>query len=300
MLRQSQFDSLLTPVIYHHFGLGQTRVPSLRGRLFNVQTSGLAEEKGTGMGGISPDAWDQYRQNGTKGKLDMDQLYTQTYTHVEYPVQLSIEKRLILNDQYSQINTLIQRAGVSGAIKQEIDAASLLNNAFSASYTWSDAVALCSTAHPKSKHKSAGTQSNKGTSALTKAAVAATRIAMSKFTDDKGNILGVSPNELWVPPELEDTALEIVGSVLDPSSANNAINTQAGRFSVIPWARLSDTNNWFMADSVWRQQVVNWYDREQLEVMLVDESTTHITYELKLHYSYGVDDWRWIYGHEVA
>lgn len=37
MLRQSQFDSLLTPIIYHHFGLGQTRVPSLRSRLFNVR-----------------------------------------------------------------------------------------------------------------------------------------------------------------------------------------------------------------------------------------------------------------------
>lgn len=300
MLRQSQFDSLLTPIIYHHFGLGQTRVPSLRSRLFNVQTSTLAEEKGTGMGGISPDAWDEYRTKGTKGRLEMDQLYTQTYTHVEYPVRLEIEKRLILNDQYGQINTQIQRAGLSGAIKQEIDAAGLLNNAFSSSYTWSDAVALCSTAHPKSKHKSAGTQSNKGTSALTKAAVSATRIAMAKFTDDKGNILGVSPNELWVPPELEDTALEIVGSVLDPSSANNAINPQAGRFTVIPWARLTDTNNWFMADSVWRQQVVNWYDRETLDVMLVDESTTHLTYEMKMHYSYGVDDWRWIYGHEVA
>ena len=300
MLRQSQFDSLLTPIIYHHFGLGQTRVPSLRSRLFNVQVSTLAEEKGTGMGGIAPDAWDEYRKSGVKGRLDMDQLYTQTYTHVEYPVRLEIEKRLILNDQYGQINTQIQRAGLSGAIKQEIDAAGLLNNAFSSSYTWSDAVALCSTSHPKSKHKSAGTQSNKGTSALTKAAVSATRIAMAKFTDDKGNILGVSPNELWVPPELEDTALEIVGSVLDPSSANNAINPQAGRFTVIPWARLSDTNNWFMADGVWRQQVVNWYDREQLDVMLVDESTTHLTYELKMHYSYGVDDWRWIYGHEVA
>lgn len=300
MLRQSQFDSLLTPIIYHHFGLGQTRVPSLRSRLFNVQVSTLAEEKGTGMGGIAPDAWDEYRKSGVKGRLEMDQLYTQTYTHVEYPVRLEIEKRLILNDQYGQINTQIQRAGLSGAIKQEIDAAGLLNNAFSASYTWSDAVALCSTAHPKSKHKSAGTQSNKGTSALTKAAVSATRIAMAKFTDDKGNILGVSPNELWVPPELEDTALEIVGSVLDPSSANNAINPQAGRFTVIPWARLTDTNNWFMADSVWRQQVVNWYDREALDVMMVDESTTHITYELKMHYSYGVDDWRWIYGHEVA
>lgn len=300
MLRQSQFDSLLTPVLYHHFELGQTRVPTLRQRLFNVQRSNTALEYGTGLGGMAPEAWDLYKESGNKGKLDMDQLYTQTYTHIEYPVQLSIEKRLLLNDQYNRINTMIQRAGQSAATKMEVDAASLLNNAFSSSYTWSDAVALCSASHPKSKHKSAGTQSNKGTSAMTKDVVAATRIAMMKFTDDKGNILGVMPNELWVPPELEDTALEIVGSVLDPASANNAINAQAGRFTVIPWARLSDTNNWFMADSVMRQQAANWYEREALEVMMVDESTTHVVYELKLHYSFGVDDWRWIYGHEVA
>ena len=115
MLRQEQFDSLLLPIIYHHFELGQSRVPSLRSRLFSVRNSQLAEERGTGMGGMSPDAWDVYKstKGGRKGRLDLDQLYTQSYTHVEYPVELVIEKRLVLNDQYGRIQDIVRRSGIS-------------------------------------------------------------------------------------------------------------------------------------------------------------------------------------------
>ena len=35
------------------------------------------------MGGIAPDAWDQYKASGKKGRLDFDQLFTQSYQHVE-------------------------------------------------------------------------------------------------------------------------------------------------------------------------------------------------------------------------
>ena len=299
MLRQEQFDSLLTPIIYHHFELGQSRVPSLRGRLFSVRGSTIAEEKGTGMGGMSPDAWNQYKKGGKKGRLDLDQLYTQSYTHVEYPVELVIEKRLLLNDQYGRIGDIVRRAGISAEQKMEIDAAGLFNSAFSGA-TWSDGKALCVTDHPKSPNKSAGTYSNKGTTALSKAAVSATRILMMRFADDKGNEIGLMPNVLLVPPELEDTALEIANSALDPASANNAINPQAGRFSVISWQRLSDTNAWFMIDDTWRSEVVNWYNREAVQVMMTHETTTEVVYELKLHYSFGCDDWRWIYGHNPS
>lgn len=299
MLRQAQFDSLLTPIIYHHFDLGANSVPSLRRRLFNVMESQRAEENGTGMGGMSPDAWDQYKASGSKGSLDMDQLFTQTYTHQEYPVRLMIEKKLMLNDQYDRIGRVVQRAGISAEQKMELDAFSLLNNAFSTSFNWSDGKPVCSATHPRARTGSA-TYSNRGTSALTKAAVSATRIEMQRFKDDRGNIIGVNPTELWVPPELEDTALEITNSLLDPASANNAANPQNGRWVVIPAPRLTDTNNWFMVDGTWRQQVVNWYEREAMVPMLIDEDTTHVVYEMKLHYSFGVDDWRWIYGHEVA
>jgi len=300
VLTQSQFNTLLIPLITHHFEVGQNRVPRMRTQLFSEKRSTLAQENGTGMGGMTPESWNAYASTGKKGKLDVDQLYTQTYTHQEYPVQLEIKKNLILNDQYGKIADLVRRAGISAEQKMEIDAASLLTNAFSASFLWSDAKALCATDHPQSPTVTAGTFSNKGTSALTADVVSTTRVAMMRFKDDKGTEIGLMPNELWVPPELEDTARKIVASVLDPESANNAINPQAGRWTVKPWMRLTDTNNWFMADSTWRQEVANWYVRETTTPMIVAETTTEIVYEFKLHYSFGVDDWRWIYGHEVA
>ena len=293
MLNQGQFDSLLIPVIYHHMDVGINMVPSLRGRLFNVQDSSLAEERGTSMGGMSVDAWDQWGKTRTKGRMDFDQLFSQSYVHVEYPVEIVIAKNLIINDQYGRIQRIIQQVGISAEQKMETDAASLLNNAFSDK--WSDGRTLCATNHPKS-----GTPSNKGTDALTKENLSATRIAMMNFEDDRGNKIGVMPDELWVPPELEDTALELVNSQLDPASGNNAANPQAGRWTVVPWLRLEDTDNWFVVSSMWRQMAANWYNREAMEIMTVQETTTEIVYEVKLHYSFGVDDWRWIYGHEVS
>ncbi len=298
-ISQGQFSTLLIPAIYHHFEVGMNMVPSMRGNLFNVQGSSLAQENGTGLGGMSPDAWNNYQSNRTKGRLTFDQLYTQTYNHVEYPVQVVIEKKLLLNDQYGKINQIARRVGVSAEQKMELDAASLLNNAFDTGYAFSDGKPLISTTHPKNPNVST-TYSNKGTSALTADAVSATRVLMMHTKDDKGNEIGIMPDELWVPPELEDQAIKITQSLRDPGNANNDINAQQGRWKVIPWLRLTDTNNWFMSSSVWRKETTNWYNREATQMMVVDETTTDITYEFKLHYSFGVDDWRAWYGHEVA
>ena len=77
---------------------------------------------------------------------------------------------------------------------------------------------------------------------------------MIEYVDMNGDLMNVMPDELLVPPELEDTALEIVRSAQDPASANNAINPQAGRFSVRVWNYLTDANAWFMIDSGRRRQ----------------------------------------------
>lgn len=300
MLTQAQFNTLLIPMIYHHLDLGRNRVPSMRRRLFNVQMSSLAQENGVGLGGMSQDTWEQYPNKGVKGQLDFDQQYTQTYTHVEYPVTLAIQKKLVLNDQYRVIAGIIRRAGISAEQFMEGKAASLLNNAFNASYTLSDGKPLCSATHPKGINAGSGTFSNRGTSALTAAAISTTRIAMMRVKDDKSNEVGMMPNELWVPPELEDQAIKATRSSQDPDSGNNADNPQAGRWTVIPWLRLTDTTNWFVADGASRQEAVNWYEREAMQVMMIQENTTEIVYELKLHFSFGADDWRWIYGHEVS
>ncbi len=293
---QSQWDSLLTG-IQHQFDLGQNRVPTMKEQLFNVLGSMRAEEIGTGIGGIGIEPWDSYKKDGQIGELKYDELYSQSYVHVEYPANLRIEKKLLINDQHGQIAQSARRAGISAGQKMETDAASLLNLAFSGKL-WSDGVVLCSASHPKSpkNKKAADVLSNTGVLALSKDNLAATRVLHMELTDDKGNLIGLMPNELWVPPSLWETAREIVGSTQDPDSANNAINPQAGQWAIKPWLRLTDANAWFIADSVWRQEVVKWYNRETSAPMLVHEDQVSLTWQFKLHYSFGVDDWRPFYG----
>lgn len=302
---QAQWASLLIPTITHHFDLGQKTVPQMREQLFgSAIPSRLSEENGTGIGSMGVEAWNEYQRSNKAGELDFDEGYTKTYTHVEYPVNFSVEKKLLINDQYGVMGSNFNRLGVSAAIKQELDAISILNNAFtdSAAFHGGDDKPLCSASHPSSPAKSATTQNNTGTSALTKTAVSTTRIKMMRFKDDKNDEVGIMPNELWVPPELQDTAIEIVGSQLDPDSGENARNPQniAGRWVVKVALRLTGTKAWFMVDSTQRRMLVNWYEREAFQIMKTYEDTVFIRWQAKLHYSFGWDDWRWIYGHNPS
>lgn len=300
---QAQWDQLLVPVISHFYNVGLTSVPTLRLALFGDPIpSTLSAEKGTGIGAMGSEAWDEFSRGGQPGELDFDQGYTKTYTHVEYPVNFTVRKNLIINDQYGVMSRNFERIGISAGKKMDRAAFSILNNAFTASapYLGSDAVALCSVSHPASPNETDTVLINTGTSALTKQNVSTTRVNMMRIKDDKNDEADVMPNELWVPPELEDKAIEIVGSALDPDTANNAVNPQAGRWFVRVSQRLTGTKAWFMTDSVLRNSLVNWYEREPFQLMLVKEDTVSITWQAKLHYSFGFDDWRWIYGHNPA
>jgi len=299
-MRSSNWAELLLPTIYNFYDIGRQLRPELRPQIYNIQTSSRADERNVGYGGIAPDAWDNYEASGVKGRVDFDKGYTATYEHQEYVVTFEVERKLLDDDQYGIVaGERARKLGVSATQKMEIDAASVFNNAFSSSYTGADGKALCSTTHPRNPNKS-GNLVNAGTSALTKASVSETRQAMMSTEDDAGNILGMMPNALMVPPELEDTALEIVNSLQDPASANNAINPQAGRFTVIPWHYLSDSNNWFMMDTVWMNLSLKWYNRTPLEISVADQTATEAVYEAYMRYSYGWDDWRWVYGHNVS
>lgn len=299
-MRASNWGELLIPSIYNFFDIGRQLRPHLRSTLFNVQTSTRDREESVGYGGIAPDAFDTYKNSGQKGSVSFDQGYKTTYQHVEYPVTFTVERRLMDDDQYGVMaGERARKLGLAAEQKMERDAAAVFNNAFSSSYPGGDGKALCSTTHPRNPNKS-GNLVNKGTSALTADAVESTRIEMETTEDDAGNILGMMPDTILVPPALRNKALEIANSPLDPESANNAINPEAGTYNVIAWPHLTDSNNWFMIDSVWMGLSLKWYDRVGPEITLTHQTSTEAMYDLYMRYSYGWDDWRWIYGHEVA
>ena len=299
-LRSENFAEALLPAIYNFFEIGLNLRPSLIPSLYSVRDSDRSKEEHVGLGGAGTDAWDVYKMTGQVGEIDYDQTYTSTFTHVTYPARLNIQREWLEDVQYSRVRDYSRQVGISAAQKREKDAASVFNNAFSSSYTGGDGVALCSDSHPANPNKSGSTQDNKGTVALTKANVSTTRQAMMAYEDDSGNLLGVTPDMILVPPELEDSAMEAVMSALDPTSANNAINPQAGRFRVVPWHYLTDSNNWFMIDSVWMMESLLWYNRVNLEFIDVREDAVNVQVDARMRYSYGWTDWRWIYGHEVS
>lgn len=272
----------------------ESRVPLL----YDVATSSKAAEHNLGIGGFGD--WKEY-----KGRIEYDaneKGFQTNYVHVEFVDGFKVERKLVDDDLYNIINPKPRGLAIAGMRKREKDAASVFNNAFSSSYVGGDAVALCSTAHPYSP-SNASTQGNKGTTALSYDAVETTRRLMRAYKDDRGELITMNPDTLLVPPGLERTAWEIVNTVNQPYTANNTGNFVASKFSrVIVWDYLTDTNNWFMIDSMLAGMYLHWYDRVPMEFAM--DPTSDFSLEARfrgyMRYSYGWDDWRWIYGHEVS
>jgi hypothetical protein len=209
-----------------------------------------------------------------------------------------IKRSLLEDDKHGIIKGHAMRLGISAFQKREIDAASVFNNAFTGT-SGPDSLSLCHATHTGTPDGGV-TGDNTGTSALSATQLSADRTSMMKFTDDKGNKLGITPDEILVPVDLEDTALTAISPGGLPGSANNDINPQGRRWTPIVWHQLTDVNNWFMMDSVERQMDLLWWDRVPLHLMVVRETTTEFVIEARMRYTYGWADWRFVYGNAVA
>jgi phage major head subunit gpT-like protein len=297
MIISENWADALDPIVRKWFEQGYQRRPSLIETLFNVQGSSRAYEEVSGIGAVGIDAWNQWENAGAVGQADFDQSYKKTYTHREYPLELQISRKFLDDNNFRAITDPALRLGDSAALKREVDGASVFNNAFSGSFLGADGVALCSDSHPYNPSKTGTVQDNNFALALTKDNVATIREAMMAFTDDNGNKVAVTPDTILVPPGLEDEGLEITKSLLDPNTANNTINPQAGRFSVLTWHYLTDTNAWFMIDSNLMRMSLDWFNRVPLGINpKVEDKTLVATWVAYMRYSFGWSDWRWVCG----
>lgn len=305
----SHWSELLTPQTSEAFFIGfsdegrrQSQIPAL----FSVKSSGRKFEDHQAVGVLGSKGWD-FEKTGRVEYDDIDKGYKKTFTHVEFAKGFTVQRKLIDDNLHSEIFDTAHSLGDSAFRKREIGAASVFANAFTSttnvdgfSTLGPDAVTLCSASHPRSQDDST-TWSNTGTTALSKDSLSSTRIAMQKFTDSSGDLMAVMPDQVIIPPDLEDTAITLGLSKLDPTSANNAVNPQAGRFSYVVWHYLTDTNNWFMVDSSRRKRSLLWYDRIPLEFgRESDFDTLQAKYRAYMRYSYGWRDASWIYGHAVS
>lgn len=232
--------------------------------------------------------------------------YDTTITPLEFASGIQVERKLFDDDQFSIMDQ--RPAGLARAVQRtrQKHAARIFNNAFSVDqyfYNNSESVAMCSNSHTTTV-QSASTASgfdNLVTTALSATAVAAARIQMRGFRDAAANRMDVEPDELCIPPDLYETAFEIVSSMGKVDTAENNRNVHMGRYTVKEWNYLTDTNNWFLMDSRLRRDALKWEDRIPTEFAMAEDMDTIVAkWRVYTRYANGHRDWRFILGASVS
>ena len=267
-----------------------------RQNLFGIEKSNKAVEYDLGIGGTG----DMQEFDGTIAYDDFKQQYRTSYSHKEWCKGMKIERKLVDDDQYSVINKRPAQLALVATRTQEKHASSIFNNAFNSTiFAGGDGLALCNSAH--TFVGGAQTVGNTGTTALSATAVEATRLLMRQFVDETGNLAIARGDTLLVPPQLEETAWEVVNSSGKLDTADNNPNFNKGKYRIIVWDYLTDSNNWFMIDSRMAKLYLKWFDRIPTEFNKDKDFDTYVSkWSVYTRYSYGFSDWSWIYGHQVA
>jgi hypothetical protein len=164
-------------------------------------------------------------------------------THVARSLGFRVTREAMDDELYGVINKA--PAALSRSVRQskETIGASPFNNAFSASFTGLDGVALCHDAHPL---LGGGTFDNKLTADLTPTSLRAALVAAEKYVDDKGMPIMVKMRWLIVPPDLMYKAREILGSANVPYKADNEINVLRNELQSMVLHFLTSTTAWFV------------------------------------------------------
>ena len=281
-------------------------------KFFNVLTSTKSSEKFSSLGAIG-----ELERLDAMGRVQYDQPfegYDVTIDFPEYARGFTVTRKLYDDDQFNALSQYPAKLATAAVRTKQTYAVSVFKNAFSTTWatpdgftlatTGGDAVALCSDSHtfraPAANGKTQITD-NKGTAAVTATTLDTVRQAMMAFTDDRGNMIGIDPDMILIPPELEKTLYEIRSSDKVPGEFSNTANFMYGRFAVVVWPRLTDANDWFMIDSRAMKEHLFWFDRVQPELGKAEDfNAVSAMWRVYARWGYGFTDWRWIYGSSVT
>jgi hypothetical protein len=99
----------------------------------------------------------------------------------------------------------------------------------------------------------------------------------------------------------EEMAWEIINASGKMSTADNDPNFWKGKYKVLVWDYLTDSNNWFLIDSRYAKLFLKWFDRIPVEFNKDKDFDTLISkFAAYMRFSMGWSDWRWLYGSAVA
>jgi hypothetical protein len=296
-ISRAQLLKELLPGLNALFGMEFKTYGEEHKEIYEVETSERSFEEETKLSGFSAAP---VKNEGQAIAYDNAQeAWTARYNHETIALGFSITEEAVEDNLYDSLSKRYTKALARAmAYTKQVKGASILNNAFSASYTGGDGVALCSTAHPI---VSGGTNSNTFAtqSDLNETSLEAAVIQIAGWTDERGLLIAAKPRKLVVPPALMFVAKRLLDTELRVGTTDNDINALKAMGSIPEGYTvnhfLTDTNGWFLLTDV--PNGLKHFVRTPLaNSMDGDFDTGNVRYKSRERYSFGWSDPLGIFG----
>lgn len=218
--------------------------------------------------------------------------YSYELANESYELTIDVERQLIRDDQYGiWLNTIVPQIGANAARKKALlvrDAMLAGNN-----FTCYDGQNFFDASHPVNKFPGSGvsgTQKNYWTSkALTPNNYAEVRAGMMTLKDESGEVMGITPNLLVVPPQLEQMGRQILNAdfvagqtFAGETQVGGHTNTLKGSAELLVINELtSAATTWFLLDTTKGILPFLWQNREELEMVALTNPTDEPVFRRK-------------------
>jgi len=295
-ITRAQLAKELEPGLNALFGLEYDRYEREHSEIFAEESSDRAFEEEVMLAGFSTAP---VKAEGAAITFDdAQEAYTARYTHETIALAFSITEEAVEDNLYDRLAARYTRAlARSMSQTKQVKAASILNNAFSTSYPVGDGAALCSSAHPAIS----GNQRNQLSTAadLNETSLEQMLIDIAGLTDERGLKIAVRGMKLMIPKELQFVAERVLNSNLRPGTADNDVNAMKS-MGMLPDGAvvnhfLTDTDAYFIKTDA--PNGFKLFQRTPLRTAMEgDFDTGNMRYKARERYSFGVSDWRCVFG----
>jgi len=300
-INRAQLAKELEPGLNALFGMEYARYDNQHTEIFETESSDRAFEEevmivGFGNASVKGEGNAVEYDNATEG-------FTSRYSHETVALAFSLTEEAVEDNLYDRLGSRYTKAlARSMANTKQIKAASVLNNAFSSSYTGGDGVALVSNAHPLG---GGGTASNRPTAYadLNETSLEDALINVSTLVDDRNLTIALQGRKLIVPPALQfvaDRLLQTPGRVGTSDNDINAIKNMG----MVPEGYvvnnyLTDTDAWFLKTDC--PDGFKHFERSPMQTSLEgDFDTGNMRYKARERYSFGFSNWRAVFASQGA
>ena len=295
-ISRAQLAKELEPGLNALFGLEYDRYENEHSEIFDEETSDRAFEEEVMLAGFTTAP---VKEEGSAITFDSAQeTYTARYTMETIALAFSITEEAIEDNLYDRLASRYTKAlARSMAQTKQIKAASILNNAFSTSSPIGDGAALCSSAHPSLS----GNQRNQLSTAadLNETSLEQMLIDISGITDERGVKVAIRGTKLIIPKELQFIAERLMATNLRTATADNDINALRS-MGMLPQGAvvnhfLTDTDAFFIKTDA--PNGFKLFNRSPIKTAMEgDFDTGNMRFKARERYSFGVSDWRCVFG----